>query len=243
MHNAFFVSAILFNLFNWAHLVIDIKQYHEWVELGPNVRCMKISNVVLQILNIGIFLGIAIFSCEESRVSNYQLIDKITRAINSAIFLLIAIAFLYAGLKLYQRLRQVAKEEAKLMKYRIVISIILIFIPLLVRSIFNLIFYIIFDLRGPLITDSLENNDYVFPLFFVFYYGLTSLFPIGAQYLSVRIVLMHYNTSVNNRSFLTDKEGSSSLTLPYKSGALITRSPNGELMSEGSDISGSGKFG
>jgi hypothetical protein len=72
--------------------------------------------LLLQFLNFGIFTTVATLRC----TSNNSEYDKITRAINVAVFLIISIGFYIVGQIMYLILRKVTTYHAKLMKSRII---------------------------------------------------------------------------------------------------------------------------
>ena len=198
IHNACFCSAIIFNLFNWAHLISDIKSYYYMQVNKTSLRWIKCLAIVLQLFSFWTFITISIVSCSYENDPDYLLVDKITRGINVSIFLLLALIFIVAGAMLYKNLTTVENKSSIGMKRRIILAITLISLPLILRSIFN-IFYIFIDFRKELFVDSLQNRDFRLPSFIVLYYGLLDLFPMGAQYISVRMVVIYYRSKMDRR--------------------------------------------
>jgi hypothetical protein len=80
-------------------------------------------------------------------------------------------------------------------------SILIISVPLIIRTTWNII-YITANLYTWLYADSLDQNDYRLPIFIVLYYSITNLLPLAAQYISVRVVIVHYNEKVKVSTFI-----------------------------------------
>lgn len=78
------------------------------------------------------------------------------------------------------------------MRVRLISSILLVSIPLVSRGIFN-IFWIVFDLRDKLIIHSIHENDFRFPLYMITYYTLADLLPMGAQIISLKVAIIHFD--------------------------------------------------
>ena len=219
IHNAWFWSAIIFNLFNWAHLISDIKSYYYMRVNSFSLKWLKSTAVIFQIILFAIFISISAISCAYAKDENYLLVDKITRGINVSIFLFLANLFIYVGIVLHKNLTTVQNLSSLGMKRRIILSIVLISLPLIFRSIFN-IFYIFIDFRKELFVNSIQERDYRLPAFIILYYGLLELVPMGAQYISVRMVVLYYRSKMDKNlkpkiTSITGNGYSSDLTSEY----------------------------
>ena len=132
--------------------------------------------------------------------NDFYKIDGIIRTIKSIIYIIAAIGYIIGAFMLYYRLQNFSMLRAKMMKVRLFLSICLVSLPLFLKSIFNIL-YVIFHWADPLTWDSIENNDLAFPLFTSIYYMITELLPIGAQLISIRIVINNYkDNSLNDNS-------------------------------------------
>jgi hypothetical protein len=111
----------------------------------------------------------------------------------------------------YKKLKEISGIKAKVLKNRIRWSAFIIAIPFLARGTYNSI-KIFLNIDNKFETDSLQKDNYKFPVFILFYHTLVDILPMTFQMLLVKWVIDHYRrklhsmTPINFAANLTEKD-------------------------------------
>lgn len=186
---AVYLSAILFNLYNWNYLIVQINECGNQTSDKWYVRHYKLIYLWLHITNVVAFITFATVRCSVDDKDRY--IDGTIRSIKALVFLTLAGVYMALAYTLYNKVKDFSIHKARMMRLRLILSIIFFSIPLLLKGIFYVI-WVWFGLLEPLTWGSIKRNDLGFPLFITIYYTVTEMVPMGAQIISVEIVKHHY---------------------------------------------------
>lgn len=205
INNLFYSSAILFNLFNWVYHIVTINSYLKNRDDQRRLNIVIILLVAMQIFNVLVFAVFLLggWGAPETAFGN---IKRINDGIMASFFFILATMFLIAGIILYRRISAVSIAKAKVMKKRIIISIILIWIPVFIRCIFD---FLDVGLRFhyPFREKSLRENSISYPIFYIFFFTFLDLLPMGFQYITVQMVIRHYSQKVSNYMSISTSKG------------------------------------
>lgn len=153
------------------------------------------------IVFLALFLSTAMVSWtgEDGHENDFNSIEKWFSGINTGLFFIAAVAYPIVGYSFYYHLRKFCPEKAHKMKVRVIWSVVLISIPLLIRSIYNALSPLIKEFEE-FEKNGIENNDIRFSIFAVAYLTLTEFIPIMSQIVLITIVLHHFRRKYGHHS-------------------------------------------
>lgn len=157
--NAFFYSsAIVVNLFNWFSWIIEINRF----SINPNSKNYdKLKVILVIIIELALFLIFTLFSvlyCNFDRTKLFDL-NRVNGILQLSIFLFLGICYALAGVFLYRKIKEISYSQAKQIKPRIIITVLLISVPIFFRAGINLV-DICNNFIHTLRSDSINNDDF-----------------------------------------------------------------------------------
>lgn len=206
-----FATAVIVSMFNWLHFIMVINQYTSIIKSKLNYKKLVILWWCTMFPVCAAFIGNYIGAWMTKR-DKFTPIDKIERSVRAVIFLTLSVMFWTVGYKLERKLNKILIDKQAKMRLRIIAMTILVSFPLLSRGLFN-VFFVIFDLRHILIIDSVEQDNYRFPVYMLTYYILADLLPMGAQIISTKIAIFFFEN--NNAPDLTHSNSTDVLIHNY----------------------------
>ena len=111
-------------------------------------------------------------------------------------YFLMAVSFATTWWYYITTLKLFSFSRAQIMKPRAVLSAFLIWIPFWIRGWF-LIYSAATKFEEEFVMESLKNNSMWLPIFLVSYYLSVDILPLGAQMISLKIVIDHYYRRLN----------------------------------------------
>ena len=91
------------------------------------------------------------------------------------------------------------------MKIRISLSILVIAVPLLIRGSYSIILWLT-DFYLKFVRESLNENNYSYPVYYVLYYGILDLLPMGCQLLTVLVARNQDDRSTFKSDYSSSQE-------------------------------------
>lgn len=119
---ATYMSAIIFNLYNWTYYIIKINEYMNSTTKYWAATHYKLCFTLLQLINFIIFIIFITARCATSS-EHFHLLDGAIRVIKVLIYMIAAIAYLMVAYHLYNKLYEMSLAKANMMRNRLILSI------------------------------------------------------------------------------------------------------------------------
>jgi hypothetical protein len=94
-----------------------------------------------------------------------------------------------------------SKKKAKDIKWKVIVSIVLVLIPFIIRGTYTVLSKI-YDIEDIIIGNSIENNTWAYPIFINSWYIVNDIIPVVAQIISSSIVIHDFKKSKLGQSDL-----------------------------------------
>ena len=194
-----FVYAALFHLFNWLYQVCEIRTIMtNWKSYQNNITFFLVVWIVILAL---IFSSLVFVSWVPISVSQTTIISLFSYVFWSAYFVMVGM-FAAAWFYYIRTLQMYSFSRAQIMKPRVVLSSVLIWLPFWIRGCF-LIYSSVSNFEEDFVKVSLQNNSVWLPVFLVWYYLSVDILPLGAQMISLKIVINHYYIRLDSDQICT----------------------------------------
>lgn len=183
LSSTLFSSAIVISIFSWIYQLLRIKKFQ------TGERQYQIPHHIA----FGSFLAIVFFSyfgfvfTAWLIESEEMTVFRMFKILYSCTFLLIGVTYIVVAVVFYKNLKKILEEQAKSMKTKIIISVIVISSSFLTRAILNLGMYM-FNFNARFNRHWLTENQFWFPLTLTFYFLLSEILPTLYIWMSIKSI-------------------------------------------------------